>query len=111
MSDAEWLETFAKDSGYLAPKRLPGGRYAAVMPLMFTAAIVVGEVGNERWYDDRWCYDSVVAAVLALEVWDGTGDPVGWHRHPRSGRRIARTEGEVDDHGQIVPVGETYVRI
>jgi hypothetical protein len=110
MTDEAWLAEFADRNGYLAPRLLPGDRYAAVMPLAFTAAIIVGEVGNEFSYLDRWCYVRGPAAILALAVWDGEGDPAGWHRHPKSGRRVACTEGEVDEHGQLVAVGEVYVR-
>jgi hypothetical protein len=93
MSDAEWLQSFANECGYLAPKIIPYHRYACVRPLMFTHAIIVGKLGDERGYDDQWCYRNRLSAIAALEVWDGTGEPVGWHRHPRTGRRI-------DENGQ-----------
>ena len=33
-----------------------------------------------------------MAAVVALALWDGTGEPEGWMRHPTSGRR--RPDGD-----------------
>ena len=63
------------------------GRYAAIMPLLFTHAIIVGRIGDFAGYSDRWCFQSLEAARSALEAWDGSGEPEGWHRHPRTGRR------------------------
>lgn len=101
-----WLQEYC---GYLEPKLLPDGRWAALMPLFYTHAIIVGAVGDTSGYQDRWCYDYLLAARAALAVWDGTGEPKGWHRHPASGRRIARVEGEYDEHGNLVPIGQEYI--
>ena len=63
----------------------------AIMPLMFTHAII-SEV-NRYGYVGRWCYSSYQKARNALDSWDGTGDPLGWHRHPATGRRYDNPEG------------------
>lgn len=64
------------------------GRRIAILPLMFTAAVIIGPEHNLlNAYDDRWCYHSVSAAWQAAIRWDGTGEPYGWHRHPDTGRR------------------------
>jgi hypothetical protein len=69
-------------------KDAPDGRRIAVMPLLFTAAVIIGPRHNVlNPYDDRWCYHSIEAALAAVWAWDGTGEPDGWHRHPDSGRR------------------------
>lgn len=109
---AAWVEAFAEHNRYLGARVLPDGvRFAAVMPLLYTAAIVVGEVGDEDSILDRWCYASPRTAGFALELWDGTGEPLGWHRHPRSGRRVSIDPGERDEHGDAVgAVGVMYVR-
>lgn len=83
--------TFLTDQGYLTPEVLPEGRYKAILPLMYTHAIVVGRLGDETGYDDRWCFKSLAEARGAFEAWGGTGEPEGWVRHPTSGRR--RPEG------------------
>lgn len=60
-----------------------------VAPLMYTSAILIGPVGA-LWYDDRWCYKDPVTALEAARAWGGPwngGEPAGWHRHPRTGRR------------------------
>lgn len=68
-------------------RRLTPDRYVGVAPRMFTWALVVGRVEDPSGFDDSWCYSTLHAAVLAANVFDGVGEPVGWHRHPRSGRR------------------------
>lgn len=83
-----------KDLGYEQVRPLSGGRWAGIMRFMFTYAIIVGRMGDECGYDDRWCYKTYLGAFTALEAWDGEGEPEGWHRHPTSGRR--RTEGDPD---------------
>lgn len=70
----------------------PDGRRIAVTPLMYTAAIMIGRPHQLTWYDDRWCYHTVPAALAAARAWDGTGEPDGWHRHPDTGRR--RPDGD-----------------
>lgn len=62
--------------------------YAAIYPLMYTHSIIVGRVGDRMGYDNRWCYQTYEKAKAALEAWDGTAEPTGWHRHPDSGRRV-----------------------
>jgi hypothetical protein len=79
---------------YLVPEILPGGRWKAILPLLFTHAIVYGTLGDMTGMDDRWCYESLGGAIEAFFNWDGTGEPEGWHRHPVTGRR--RPEGNPD---------------
>jgi hypothetical protein len=86
----QWLE---KENGYTAVRLLSDGRWAALTKMTFTTAIIVGKVSDRWGYDDRWCYHDPVVALAALNAWDGTGEPLGWHRHPRSGRRVTE-EGE-----------------
>lgn len=79
--------------GYLAPRMIDEMRYACVMPLLFTHAIIVGRINDFVGYEDRWCFHSRDAALDALDAWDGEGEPEGWHRHPASGRRRKVIEG------------------
>lgn len=77
-----------RECGYLHVRRLPDGkRFAAIMPLMFTYAIVTVRDGDFNSTADRWCYHNLHDACTALDAWDGTGEPTGWHRHPATGRR------------------------
>lgn len=71
-----------------AVKTAPDGRRIAILPLLYTAAVIIGPEHNPlNAYDDRWCYDTIPHAYRAALAWDGTGEPAGWHRHPDSGRR------------------------
>lgn len=65
----------------------PDGRRIAVIPLMYTAAVIIGRPHQLDWYDDRWCYHTAADALTAARAWDGVGEPDGWHRHPDTGRR------------------------
>ncbi len=95
--DAIWLDELAKQNGYLFPKPLiyRPGYYACIVPFIFTHGIVCGRIGDENFYDDRWCFHTLRAAKEALDAWDGLGEPDGWHRHPDSGRRRDLETGEI----------------
>lgn len=93
-----WL----KSQGYLHPKPVTGGRWAAISEKMFTIAINTGEMMDFHTVNEHWCYsagdkatkmESYVLAKAAFDAWDGNGEPSGWIRHPASGRR--RRDGEV----------------
>lgn len=109
---AAWVRAFAIHNHYTAARVLPDGvHYAAVMPQIYTTAIVVGEVGDETNILDRWCYLLPQSAHLALAVWDGVKEPGGWHRHPASGRRVSVDPDERDENGErIGEVGVMYRR-
>eukprot|EP00919_Chromeraceae_sp_WS-2016_P029646 GHVR01070526.1.p1 GENE.GHVR01070526.1~~GHVR01070526.1.p1 ORF type:complete len:113 (-),score=7.57 GHVR01070526.1:128-466(-) len=80
--------THLKKVNFYIDVRLRGdGLYSAIMPLMFTHAIITGQVGEYNFYTDRWCYGGLEKARAAHDAWDGSGEPEGWHRHPRTGRR------------------------
>lgn len=72
------------------PVRLDTRREAFVHSLTFgRARLSVGPPGDLDLLDD-WLYDTPEAAVAALDAWAacaGAGEPDGWMRHPRSGRR------------------------
>lgn len=73
-------------------RRLDDTRYIGIKPFLYTYAVIWGYLNNDYVYEDRWCYHTAVEAAVAATVWDGTGEPQGWHRHPASGRR--RTDGD-----------------
>lgn len=87
------FEEFLVENSYTDVRFINNGKeYIAIMPLIFTHAIVKGTVGNIYCYDDRWCYSDYWAAKEAIDAWDGVGEPNGWHRHPATGRR--RPQGD-----------------
>lgn len=87
-TDEEIVKFLKEDCHYPAVKILGEGRYAAIYPFIYTHAIIlVTRRGYDTGYEDRWCYHTYEDALVAMAVWDGTGEPKGWHRHPSSGRR------------------------
>ena len=46
-------------------------------------------IGAPELLDDLWLYPDLPTAVAAAQAWDGTGEPLGWCRHPVSGRTHA----------------------
>ena len=82
-----FIKYLVVECGYSDIRILPGRRYVAIMPLLYTHAIIIGSIGDQLGYADRWCYGGRAAAIAALEAWDGQGEPEGWHRHPGTGRR------------------------
>lgn len=108
--DIRYLTWLVVENGLLVPRPLGDGRWAAVLPKVFTHAIVTGQMGDLRSIDDNWCYKTRALAEAALDAWDGTGEPEGWFRHPASGRRVSTTPGDRDEAGrEIGAVGVRYV--
>jgi hypothetical protein len=95
--NATYLHWLENEANYSDVRDLGNGRYAAIMPLMFTHAIITGRIGDKNMYEDRWCYAGYEKAAAALEAWDGTGEPDGWHRHPKPGRRREEGDPEMEE--------------
>ena len=111
MSDVPYLQWLVLECGYRDVRPIGPGRYVAIMPLAFTAAIITGRIGDMCGLDDRWCYHDYRSARAALEAWDGEGEPAGWHRHPASGRRVSEAPDERDENGHMVgAIGVQYIR-
>lgn len=84
---------FLMECGYTDVKPLKGGKWACINRLLFTTAILTGSDATvEDTYERRWCYHTYEDAQRALDAWDGTGEPEGWHRDPITGRR--RPDGD-----------------
>jgi hypothetical protein len=105
-----FLQWLIDANGYRDPKPIGNGRYACIQPKLFTHSIAIGRIGDKFGIDDFWCYPDYPSAKRALDAWDGSGEPVGWHRHTPSGRRIAPPEGAFDGDGRWVRAGKLYVR-
>jgi hypothetical protein len=73
------------ESEYAAYRTMPNGRICGIRRLMYHWTMHVDI--NEFGYDDKYCFATLALAKTALDQWDGTGDPIGWHRHLNSGRR------------------------
>jgi hypothetical protein len=110
IDDARFLRWLTDDSGYLDVRLAAGGRrYVAIRRMNFTFAIVGGQIGNYVSTDQRFCYHDYLSARVALEAWDGRGDPKGWHRDANTGRRVSASADEMDSNGRRVgAVGVIY---
>lgn len=71
---------------------LPDGRVCGVHRLLYHWTLHVDV--HEDGYQDRYCYASEDSAISALLTWNGVGEPTGWHRHPKTGRRRNLGTGE-----------------
>lgn len=109
-TDEEWLTRFAESCRYPFSKLLGDGRYAVIVPKIYTWAVGTGTVGDEWTLADHWCYHHPEQAIKAFLAWDGQGEPEGWFRNPPSGRRVSEGPYEYDDERRLVPIGTVYTR-
>lgn len=111
-ADLAFLQWLIDACGCLSPKPINGGtHYAAVLPMAFTHSIITARMFDGCTYDRRWCYHTREQAKAALDAWDGTGEPTGWHRDPVTGRRVSERADEYDDNGKRVgAIGVMYYR-
>lgn len=58
---------------------LCGGRVCAVMPFIYTTGLLVDyfDHGSTHDYTARYCYPNLAEALIALNEWNGVGDPPG----------------------------------
>lgn len=71
---------------HVTRRALPDGREASVRLNPFNARLVV-HTPDDMYTEDGWCYQTFPQALAALRIWDGEGEPVGWIKHPTTGRR------------------------
>jgi hypothetical protein len=83
--------------------------WLSIERLLFHWTMKIGTVGDYAGYDDRYCYQDPVTALGAAAVWadrNWEGEPIGWHRHPDSGRRREHGDPEretVDGPNGVAP--------
>jgi hypothetical protein len=66
-----------------------------IYPTIFGVRIAIGDPTPPLMaFDECFCYCDFTRAYEAISRWDGTGEPLGWHRHPPTGRR--RPDGDPD---------------
>ena len=101
---AEYQSPFDSGADLEDPKRrwwlhrrvLEDGSILYLEPMLQGNLSLAHAAGPEPWHDlDRYCYHDHDAAWRAVLGWNGKGDPEGWYRHPRSGRR--RPDGDIDN--------------
>lgn len=79
--------------GYVYSRKLANGDWAGIMPMTFGKGRLCTGL-NHGGYEDGWCYEVLMDAVMALANWDteDAAEPEGWFRHPFTGRR--RPDGD-----------------
>lgn len=86
---------------HLNARELGDGRAVYLLELLFDGLrLGIGQVGAEGM-TDVWDYQAEQneAAWRAAVGWDGQGEPEGWYRHARTGRR--RPGGDASrEHGE-----------
>jgi len=68
------LKSFLEKEGYTNLKEMNGKVYG-LERMIFTTGLFKGLTKHFR--EGRWCYHTYREAKLALEEWDGKGDPPG----------------------------------
>jgi hypothetical protein len=112
MSEQDFLHWLVDANGYIAPRAIGNGRWAALLahfdPSM---AIVTGRIGDRYGWAEKWTYPDAGEALVAYMLWDGRDEPAGWIRHQPSNRRVSRSPDERDENGEAVgAIGVTYIR-
>jgi hypothetical protein len=96
ISEAEHLMHVAEK---LKPRTLPDGRELHVLPLLFgrgrlgiTKPVGMTDSIDDDSFGDVWEFPTLDAALAAQRYWNPQEqiEPVGWDRHPKSGRRAAK---------------------
>jgi hypothetical protein len=85
------FQQFLEEEGYISPRLLPTGEWAAICQQMYTTALVVGL--DREGYRIRFCFENPLDAVVALHDWDGSGFPPGyWLKRKGEGGDLTNPE-------------------
>lgn len=83
-------------------KMISDVEYIMIKRLLFHWTLIRGCIEDTVSYSDRWCYATKDLAIEAFAAWPYDApveyEPVGWHRHPRSGRRREAGNPEAEFH-------------
>lgn len=82
----DWLRS-PEGGDCVDAKLLADGRWVGYRRLLFHYTLLIGMVGDRLGYDDRYCYQHLEMVRAAFAVFDGRAEPLGWHKHPNTGRR------------------------
>lgn len=89
-------QALADKIGSTAVKLIGDGRALYIYRKIWTYSLCIGDVKNEGYFTDLWCYETLPLAMAAMLAWNpldiSTPEPEGWHRHPPTGRR--RPDGD-----------------
>ncbi len=74
---------------WLYRRELADGRVIILAPVMWGCLLGISSTSRVKYYDDVWDYpaEHTDGGWTAALGWDGEGEPEGWYRHARTGRR------------------------
>jgi len=79
------------DEGFIKRRKLDDGRWLFVMPYSYGQAhfgiSMAPPLERVGVFADFWIFPNVDSALIALDQWDGIGEPNGWYRHHATARR------------------------
>lgn len=80
-----------ESEGYNHLREIPGKGVCGIRQFLFTYGLVTGL--DDSGYMGRYCYNSEVEALYALDKWDGTSDPIGkWIKYKGAGGERSNPE-------------------
>lgn len=74
-------------SDVIAARSLLDRREVHLRVMIFNLRLSVTTGPKEMFYEDEFCFHVSQLAWLAFFTWDGESEPIGWAKHPASGRR------------------------
>lgn len=86
----EYCARLAEENGYRTVLPKSSTEYLIITPLLFHWTVMRGLYACPEGVEERWCYANEGLARAAVEKWRAEGwqgEPLGWHRHPSTGRR------------------------
>lgn len=74
------MEIFLRKNGYTNVVYIDGRGWCGLMRFLYTTGLCYGM--NEYGLEGRYCFESYSGALVALDNWNGVGDPDGdWIVH------------------------------
>ncbi len=83
------VRMMADDPTILSMHDMGDGHCLIVARLLFHWTVRRSEIGNFDSYIERWCYAAPLLAEASIIEWRSRGfegEPLGWHKHPDTGR-------------------------
>ena len=91
--------------GYRHARPIEDGIYAAIMPLMFTHAIIIGRISGYYGYEDAWCFHNYTPRRLRSMLGMARGS-----RRDGIGIREAGVVGLIATHRENTSTAECLSR-
>lgn len=87
--ELDFFDCVQREDGIIAYRYiLSRGWLVVVIKQIYNYKLAISK-HSKCFYDDMWCFERGVDAILGvwLNGWEYGDEPLGWYRHPASGRR------------------------